>query len=279
MIDNEVFSFVIGDSKPIRQLKRMIERAAGCGSPVLISGQMSTGKLFVGQDIHKRSKRADSPFVFEHCLESTDELMVRRLFGYTGEFRKPICRRGAFSFANGGTIYLADIDLLSAGMQAQLVRVLEQGKIRPFGAKKEKYVDVRVIAATCRDLRQEVEEGRFRADLYVLFKRQLYVPTLRERGMRDIEMLVDHFLSVSKAEFGMTYPMHITRTALDELSLVEWTVNVVELTRVLIIAGQAVRQENGELIEKTHILRALNHASLCRRKLNIWSSSKPSRMR
>jgi DNA-binding NtrC family response regulator len=187
---------LLGDSAPMRQLKEQVQLAASANAPVLIQGERGTGKELVARAIHEGSKRADGPYEKLNCAAVPAELIESELFGheagaFTGATKQ---RRGKFERASGGTLFLDEVGDMPAPMQAKLLRVLQENEIERVGGGEVIAVDVRVVAATNKSLRKEIEEGRFRADLYDrLDVVPLRVPPLRERS-EDIPLLAGHFL-------------------------------------------------------------------------------------
>jgi len=187
---------LLGDSTPMRQLKEQIALAANANAPVLVAGERGTGKELVARAIHLGSKRADGPYEKLNCAAVPAELIESELFGhesgaFTGATKQ---RKGKFERASGGTLFLDEVGDMPSNMQAKLLRVLQEGEIERVGGSELLNVDVRVVAATNKPLRKEIEEGRFRADLYDrLNVLPLRVPPLRERS-EDIGLLAAHFL-------------------------------------------------------------------------------------
>ncbi|MFB3917308.1 MAG: sigma-54-dependent transcriptional regulator [Terriglobales bacterium] len=195
---------IIGNSGPIVKLKQTIETVASTSTTILIRGESGTGKELVARAVHSCSPRADKPFVCVNCGAFPETLLESELFGYvkgafTGANQN---KRGLFEVASDGTIFLDEISEMSLAMQVKLLRVLQERTIRPVGGTTEAAVDVRVIAATNKDLEQMVAEGTFREDLYYRISViPINVPPLRERG-DDIELLANHFLKKFAASMG-----------------------------------------------------------------------------
>ena len=195
---------IIGSSDPIIKLKLTIETVASTSTTTLIRGESGTGKELVARAIHSCSPRADKPFVCVNCGAFPETLLESELFGYVkGAFTGANQNKcGLFEVANGGTIFLDEISEMSLAMQVKLLRVLQERCIRPVGGTSETAIDVRVIAATNKDLEQMVADGGFREDLYYRISViPINVPPLRERG-DDIELLANHFLKKFSASMG-----------------------------------------------------------------------------
>ena len=187
---------IVGASRAIADVVHQIELVSAARSTVLITGETGTGKELVARAVHDRGPRPHSPFVKVNCAAIPDALIESELFGYVrGAFTgAATSKRGKFALAHGGSIFLDEIGTMNVGVQAKLLRVLQEREIEPLGAERAERVDVRVIAATNRDLRQLVREGRFLDDLfYRLYVVPIPVPPLRER-IDDIPMLMDHFI-------------------------------------------------------------------------------------
>jgi transcriptional regulator with GAF, ATPase, and Fis domain len=186
---------IVGGSRAVADVIRRIELVSATRSTVLITGETGTGKELVARAVHNRSARRDMPFVSVNCAAIPETLLESDLFGHMrGAFTNAIVtKRGKFSLANRGSIFLDEIGTMSVGLQAKLLRVLQEREVEPLGAERTEHVDVRVIAATNRDLRQLVDEGRFQEDLfYRLHVVPIVVPPLRER-LEDIPMLAAYF--------------------------------------------------------------------------------------
>ena len=227
-------SEIIGQSPEIKQLREQIRIVAPTNGWVLITGENGTGKELVAQAIHRLSQRSNKPFVEVNCAASPEELIESELFGhekgaFTGALTK---RRGKFDLANEGTIFLDEIADMSLKTQAKILRILQEQKFERVGGSELIFVDVRVIAATNRDLKEEIQKGRFREDLYYrLNVIPLTVPPLRERKS-DIPILVDHFIR----EYCIEYHKELKRMspeALELLTQYSWPGNVRELKNVV----------------------------------------------
>jgi DNA-binding NtrC family response regulator len=186
---------MIGESEPMREVYRLIQRTAPANKPILIQGDSGTGKELVAKAIHEASSLAEKPFVVINCAALPETLLESELFGHEkGSFTGAVSSKpGLFEVADGGTMFIDEIGELAGSLQAKLLRVLEDGSLRRIGSVKERRVRVRLIAATNRDMAQEVREGRFREDLfYRINVLTIFLPPLRER-QGDIRLLVDHF--------------------------------------------------------------------------------------
>ncbi len=218
---------IIGASANIQDVLRMITRLKDTRTPVLVSGESGTGKELVARAIHFRGSMAQTPFVAVDCGSLVPTLMESELFGYEkGAFTGAMkTKAGLFQAANGGTIFLDEIGELPLEMQAKLLRVLQEREVRPVGSNESKSVDVRVIAATNRDLEAAYRDGTFRKDLYFrLNVVTVHLPSLRERRS-DIPMLVHHFLN--RYAPGANIP--VTPAAMKSLLQYEWPGNIREL--------------------------------------------------
>jgi two-component system response regulator AtoC len=195
---------LLGDSNAMREVHRLIQKVGEYRTTVLIQGESGTGKELVARALHARSPRAEKPFVAINCGAIPEALMESELFGHKrGAFTDAHSdKRGIFQEADGGTLFLDEIGELSLALQVKLLRALQEGVVRPLGAQKDVRVDVRVVAATVRDLQQEVDAGRFREDLfYRLNVLQIAVPPLRDR-VEDVGLLIDHFIARTNARLG-----------------------------------------------------------------------------
>ena len=245
---------IVGNSYQIRQVLERIERVAPSDARVLISGENGTGKELVARAIHRLSARADLPFIEVNCAAIPSELIESELFGHMkGSFTGAVSdRTGKFEQADTGTLFLDEVGDMSSDAQAKVLRALEQGVVTRVGGTKAIQVDVRVIAATNKDLAQEIESGDFREDLfYRLNVVPIHVPPLRERR-EDIPMLIQHFTDLTTDRDGVP-PKEFESSAIDRLQGLSWPGNVRELRntveRLLILcAGDVVRSDDVELL-------------------------------
>jgi two-component system nitrogen regulation response regulator NtrX len=225
---------LIGSSRPMEVLRETIAKAGPTAATVLISGESGTGKELVARAIHSASPRRDRPLVQVNCAAIPDELIESELFGhekgsFTGAVRKQI---GKFVAADGGTIFLDEVGDMSARTQAKVLRVLQNGEIEPVGADATVRVDVRVVAATHRDLKEEIAEGRFREDLYYrLNVIPIATPALRER-LSDVPELVDYFVGRFARENNYRVRT-FTDEAMAHLQALPWRGNVRELENLI----------------------------------------------
>jgi len=221
---------IIGDSGGIREVYSLISSAAPTDATVLILGESGTGKELVAHAIHQNSKRSSRPFVDINCGALSENVLESELFGHAkGAFTGAVsARQGLFEEASGGTLFLDEVGELTPATQVRLLRVLQEGQVRPVGANQSRPVDVRVVAATNRDLMEEVEAGKFRADLYYrLDVLTVHVPALRQRRS-DIPLLVHHFLRKHSQRLGKTVSS-VSPEALERLCAHSWPGNVREL--------------------------------------------------
>lgn len=225
---------MIGDSPAMHEIKAMIERVAPTDARVLITGHNGTGKELVARWLHELSNRANGPFVEVNCAAIPSELIESVLFGHEkGSFTSAIKqRKGDFEQANGGTLFLDEVGDMSLSAQAKVLRALQESKILRVGGEKDIPVDVRVIAATNKDIPKEIEKGNFREDLYHrLAVIVIHVPTLNERE-EDIPLIANHFLQ--EICQSMAKPlMQFDEKALEALKSIHWTGNVRELRNVV----------------------------------------------
>ena len=225
---------IIGSSAGIERVRQLIEKVAPCDARVLITGENGTGKELVARWLHAKSPRAAAPFVEVNCAAIPSELIESELFGHErGAFTSAIKqRKGKFEQADGGTLFMDEIGDMSLAAQAKVLRALQENKVSRVGSDKDIEVDVRVIAATNKNLREEIDKGNFREDLYhrigVVVVR---VPALRERT-EDIPGLVDYFVRTICAEYGLP-PKPIEPKALRALQEKPWTGNIRELRNVI----------------------------------------------
>lgn len=236
---------IIGESDGIRKVKETIEKVAPTDARVLVTGENGSGKELVARWLHEKSNRANAPIVEVNCAAIPGELIESELFGHEkGSFTSAIKQRiGKFEQANGGTLFLDEIGDMSLSAQAKVLRALQEGKITRVGGDKEIAVDVRVIAATNKDLLQEVNEKNFRLDLYHrLGVILIHVPPLNERR-EDIPLLVDKFLADIAEEYGQAKKT-IDKKAMTALQQHNWTGNIRELRnvveRLIILSGKEI---------------------------------------
>lgn len=225
---------MIGESEPLMQIQEMIEKVAPTTARVLITGENGTGKELVARAIHENSTRVKSPYVEVNCAAIPSELIESQLFGHEkGSFTSAIkMRKGDFEQAHGGTLFLDEIGDMSLSAQAKVLRALQESKITRVGGEKEINVDVRIIAATNKDLKEEIKNGRFREDLYHRLSVILIsVPSLRDRK-DDIPILANHFIEEFSASQGKL-PIKLDEKAIEELQKIKWTGNVRELRNVI----------------------------------------------
>ncbi len=225
---------IVGGSESIMRVQRLIDKVASSEARVLITGENGTGKELVARWLHHKSARAAAPFVEVNCAAIPSELIESELFGHErGAFTSAIKqRKGKFEQADGGTLFMDEIGDMSLSAQAKVLRALQESKISRVGSDRDIDVDVRVIAATNKDLREEIRKGNFREDLYhrigvIVVK----VPPLRERK-EDIPMLADHFIRKICTENKIDCKK-IDREAIDALSQMPWTGNIRELRNVI----------------------------------------------
>jgi DNA-binding NtrC family response regulator len=225
---------IIGESEPIRKIKDTIDRVAPTEARVLITGKNGTGKELVARWIHEKSPRSENPIVEVNCAAIPAELIESELFGHEkGAFTSAVKQRiGKFEQANGGTLFLDEIGDMSLSAQAKVLRALQENRITRVGGEKSISVNVRVIAATNKDLRKEIRAGKFREDLYHrLAVIIVQVPTLNERK-EDIPLLVDHFNEIICEEYGIG-KKKFQKDAIQTLEEIDWSGNIRELRNVV----------------------------------------------
>lgn len=240
---------MIGESAPILHLREMIEKVAPTDARVLITGPNGSGKELVARSLHQQSNRSAMPYIEVNCAAIPSELIESELFGHEkGAFTSAIKQhKGKFEQADGGTLFLDEIGDMSLAAQAKVLRVLQEKKLSRVGSDKDIEVDVRVIAATNKDLKAEIEKGNFREDLYHrLSVIVLHVPSLDERK-DDIPMLVNYFIDQVSNESGMQ-PKAISDDAMKMLQDRSWTGNIRELRnvveRLMILGGNPVSPQD-----------------------------------
>jgi two-component system nitrogen regulation response regulator NtrX len=243
---------IIGKSEAINQITLMVDKVAATEARVLITGPNGTGKELVAHQLHEKSERADKPMIEVNCAAIPSELIESELFGHIkGAFTSAIKdRAGKFEAADKGTIFLDEIGDMSLSAQAKVLRVLQENMIQRVGAERDIKVDVRVLAATNKDLKLEIAEGRFREDLYhrlavILIK----VPALNDRR-EDIPLLIQHF-SIKIAEEQGSAVKNFSSQAINLLKAYDWTGNIRELRnvveRLIILGGQEISESDVKL--------------------------------
>lgn len=243
----QVLTDMVGESPPMQELLRLIDRAGPTGKPVLILGESGSGKELVARALHSRSPRADRPLVIINCAALAESLLDSELFGHEkGAFTDALtAKSGLLELADGGTLLIDEIGEMSPLLQAKLLRVLEDGSLRRVGSTQERRVDVRLLAATHRDLNTEVHCGRFREDLYYRINLlTLHVPPLRDRA-GDVQLLIRRYLGPR---------WQIEPAALMAMQRYSWPGNVRQLINVL---ERAKILANDGQIEVTHLPREL----------------------
>lgn len=240
---------MVGDSPAIRKVKDMIERVAPTDARVLVTGPNGTGKELVARWMHAKSNRNEAPLIEVNCAAIPSELIESELFGHEkGAFTSAIKqRKGQFELADGGTLFLDEIGDMSLSAQAKVLRALQENKITRVGGEKEIQVDVRIVAATNKNLQEEISKGNFREDLYHrLSVIIIQVPALNERT-DDIPLLANYFLSIICSEYGMPLKK-ISPDAMQELQSQPWTGNIREfrnvIERLIILCEQEITKED-----------------------------------
>jgi len=240
---------IIGESFSIEEVKRMISKVASTDARVLITGENGTGKELVAQQLHQQSERFKENFIEVNCAAIPSELIESELFGHVrGAFTSAVKdRSGKFEAAHNGTLFLDEIADMSLAAQAKVLRALQEKKIQRVGNEKDISVDVRVIAASNKNLKQEIKEGRFREDLYHrLAVILIHVPTLKER-LDDIPLLTYHFINLLTKEQGLENKL-FSPEALQKLKDYPWSGNVRELRnvveRLMILGDNPITSEN-----------------------------------
>ncbi len=228
------FPNIVGESRPMQEILALVKRVAQSRATVLITGESGTGKELMARAIHQCSQRAQKSFVSVNCAALTETLLESELFGHErGAFTHAVAmRKGRFELADGGTLFMDEVAEMSQGLQVKLLRVLQEMEFERVGGTRTIKVDIRVVAASNRDLKEEVEAGRFREDLfYRLNVVHLHVPPLRQR-QEDIPLLATHFI-LKYAQENVKGKMRITPEALKLLSQYAWPGNVRELENVM----------------------------------------------
>ena len=240
---------MVGTSAPMMEVRDMIEKVAPTGARVLITGENGTGKELVARQLHELSQRSFGPFIEVNCAAIPAELIESQLFGHEkGSFTSAIKqKKGDFELANGGTLFLDEIGDMSLAAQAKVLRALQENKIVRVGGEKEIDVDVRIIAATNKDLRKMIDENTFREYLYHrLSVIVIHVPPLRERK-DDIPLLVQSFVGTISQNMGKAVPT-FSDEAMEELKQYQWTGNIRELhnivERLVILCGSTITKDD-----------------------------------
>lgn len=238
---------IVGDSPAIRKIKDTIDKVAATDARILITGENGTGKELVARWIHEKSHRANGPLIEVNCAAIPAELIESELFGHEkGAFTSAIKQRiGKFEQANGGTLFLDEIGDMSLAAQAKVLRALQENKITRVGGDKDITVDVRVIAATNKDLNREIDNNNFRIDLYHrLSVILIHVPSLNERA-EDIPMIAERFVNEICEDYSITRKI-ITPKAMAELQQIQWSGNIRELhnviERLVILSDQKITE-------------------------------------
>lgn len=243
------FTHIVGKSPAVKDMFETIERVAPTEARILVMGKNGTGKELVARKIHSMSNRKDEPIIEVNCAAIPSELIESELFGHEkGSFTSALKQRiGKFELANGGTLFLDEIGDMSLSAQAKVLRALQESKITRVGGEKEIKVNVRVIAATNKDLKEEIKKGKFREDLYHrLAVIIINVPPLKER-IEDIPLLVDYFSELICNEYNIP-KKEFTAGAINELQKLDWTGNIRELRnvveRMIILGGKSVSKND-----------------------------------
>jgi len=238
-------SSIIGETQGVQKIKEMIQKVAPSDARVLITGANGTGKELVARALHENSNRNKMPLIEVNCAAIPSELIESELFGHEkGAFTSAVKdKKGKFEIASGGTLFLDEIGDMSASAQAKVLRALQENVIQRVGSEREIKVDCRVVAATNKDLRKEITEGRFREDLYHrLAVILIHVPTLNDRK-EDIPLIAEHFITHICTDQGIP-KKHFDSGALIALQEIDWTGNIRELRniveRLVILCGQTI---------------------------------------
>ncbi|MCC6599515.1 MAG: sigma-54-dependent Fis family transcriptional regulator [Crocinitomicaceae bacterium] len=247
-VNKALGSAIVGESEAISVVKKMIDTVAPTEARVLITGGNGSGKELVARQLHEKSLRSGGPFIEVNCAAIPSELIESELFGHEkGAFTSAIkLRQGKFELADGGTIFLDEIGDMAHAAQAKVLRALQENKITRVGGDRDMKVNVRVLAATNKDLRKEIAAGNFREDLYHrLSVIVIRVPSLNERK-EDIPLLADHFLSIIAEEYGQP-KKEISSGAMKALQELNWTGNVREfrnvMERLVILSGKSIDEK------------------------------------
>ena len=279
-LNRDKFGRIVGKSTRMREIFGILERIAPTGATIIIEGETGTGKEVVARTVHEASRRTEAPFVVFDCGAVPENLIESELFGHEkGSFTGAImARQGLFEVAQGGTLFLDELGELSIDLQPKLLRALEQREIRRVGSNKPIKVDVRVVAATNRNLEEEVKAGRFRQDLfYRLSVVRVILPPLRER-VEDIPLLAKHFLRGGEFNMGADGKPRvkgISRDALDALMGYRWTGNVRELLNII---ERACAYCDTEFIHPEHLPESISGMGVVRRRMSAGASTARDRV-
>jgi two-component system nitrogen regulation response regulator NtrX len=249
-------SSIVGESEPIKRIREMIEKVAPSDARVLITGENGTGKELVARSLHELSNRVKMPFVEVNCAAIPGELIESELFGHEkGAFTSAVKdKKGKFELASGGTLFLDEIGDMSLAAQAKVLRALQENVIQRVGSEKDTKVNCRVVAATNKDLKKEIAEGRFREDLFHrLAIIPIHVPSLNQRK-EDIPLLAEHFLTLICNDHGIPHKT-FENNAFNALQEINWTGNIRELRNVI----ERLVILSNELITEEDVVRYANH--------------------
>ena len=250
-------SSIVGETDAILKIKEMIEKVAPSDARVLVTGGNGSGKELVARSLHDNSNRRKMPFIEVNCAAIPAELIESELFGHVkGAFTSAVKdKKGKFQLASGGTLFLDEIGDMSASAQAKVLRALQENVIQRVGSEKDIKVDCRVIAATNKDLRKEIENGKFREDLYHrLAVILIHVPSLNDR-IDDVPMLANHFIKLICSDQGIPTKSFDDK-AIEALKKINWTGNIRELRniieRLVILCGPVISKEDVELYSNSN---------------------------
>ncbi|RCL71322.1 MAG: sigma-54-dependent Fis family transcriptional regulator [Flavobacteriales bacterium] len=250
-------SSIVGETDAILKIKEMIEKVAPSDARVLVTGGNGSGKELVARSLHDNSNRRKMPFIEVNCAAIPAELIESELFGHVkGAFTSAVKdKKGKFQLASGGTLFLDEIGDMSASAQAKVLRALQENVIQRVGSEKDIKVDCRVIAATNKDLRKEIENGKFREDLYHRIAVILiHVPSLNDR-IDDVPMLANHFIKLICSDQGVP-TKQFNDQAIEALKKINWTGNIRELRniieRLVILCGPVISKDDVELYSNSN---------------------------
>lgn len=278
--DKNSFGSLVGRSRKMRQIFGLLERISPSQATVIIEGETGTGKELVAQAIHANSLRKDKPFIVFDCSAVAPNLIESELFGHTkGSFTGAIKdRMGAFEAANGGTIFLDEIGELTIDLQPKLLRALEQREIKRVGSTQAAKIDVRVVCATNRNLKDEVEKGRFREDLYYrLSVVKIQVPPLRER-LEDIPLVVEKLLANARYNRKPDSTYYVTRVEDDALKILQryqWPGNVRELNNIIERAVSFAQEGVIRGVDLTFVFSEVESGEEATVRMNMVDVDKP----